>query len=220
MLEPFVQLQVEGRIARYKISKLQLAKTEALNQFQEASAKLTQICSTDGQGVVSNKSTPTGAESKAKTDPLAWMVRSFAEPTKHGPSLDKHERSCKKASQWCTTVDLILREPIPLMASDLAPPTALFQDRERSVRSVIEADGEILCEFTTELRNCIYDDCTDSVSDPTGNEYAKIEANAVKRGSKELKPGSQPQACNPLRAVGIKEGEMNKTSKDSLINDG
>ena len=34
--------------------------------------------------------------------------------------------------------------------------TTLFQDRERSVRSVIEADGELLGELATELRNRIY----------------------------------------------------------------
>ena len=70
------------------------------------------------------------------------MVRSFAEVTKHGPRLDKHERSCEKVPQWLTKVDPILREPIPFMGSDLAPPTALFWDTERSVRSMIEADGE------------------------------------------------------------------------------
>ena len=55
---------------------------------------------------------------------------------------------------------------------------------------------------------------------PTGNEYAKMDANALKRGPKdvilcklELKPGSQPRGCNPIRAVGSKEEEMNKISK-------
>ena len=134
MPEPLVQLQVEETNARYKISELQLAETKALDQFQEASAKLTQICSADGQSVVPDKGTSTGPDIRAKTDPPAWMVRSFAEVTKHGLLLDKHERSCEKVSQWRTKVDHILREPIPLMASDLAPPTALFQDRERSVR--------------------------------------------------------------------------------------
>ena len=109
------------------------------------------------------------------------------------------------------------------MGSDLAPPTALFQDRERIVRSVIEADGELLGELAIELRKRIYEDFADSVFDPTGNEYAKIEANALKRGPKdmsfcklELKPGSQPRACNPIRAVGIKEEEMNKKIKGFL----
>ena len=208
--EPLVQLQVEEMNARYKGSELQLAETKALDQFQEASAKLTQICSTDAQGVVPDKGTPTGPDLKAKTDPPAWMVRSFAEVTKHGPSLDKHDRSCEKVSHLRTKVDPILREPIPLMGSDLAPLTALFQDREHPVRSVIEADGEILGELATELRNCINEDFADSVFDPTGNEYGKIDVNALKRGPKdvsfcklELKPASQPRACNPIRAVGI-----------------
>ena len=52
MPEPLVQPQVEEMNARYKISELQLAETKALDQFQEASAILTQICSTDGQGMV------------------------------------------------------------------------------------------------------------------------------------------------------------------------
>ena len=109
------------------------------------------------------------------------------------------------------------------MGSDFAPPNALFQDRERSVGSVIEADGELLGELATELRNRMYEDSADSVFDPTGNEYAKIEGNALKGGPKyvsfcklELKPGSQPRACNPVRAVGIKEEEMNKKIKGFL----
>ena len=146
MPEPLVQLQVEDMNARNKISELQLPETKALDQFQEASAKLTQICSTDGQGVVADEGTSTGADIKRKTDPPAWMVRSFAEVTKHGASLNKHEWSCKKVSQWRTKVDPILREPRTLMGSHLAPPTALFQDGERSVRSVIEADGELVGE--------------------------------------------------------------------------
>ena len=115
MPEPLVQLQVEEMKARYKISQLQLAETKALDQFHEASAQLTQICSTDYQGVVPDKGTPTQPDIKAKADPPAWMVRSFAEVTKQGPSLDKHERSCEKFTQWRTKVDPILREPIPLM---------------------------------------------------------------------------------------------------------
>ena len=106
------------------------------------------------------------------------------------------------------------------MGSDLAPPTVLFQDRERSVRSLIEADGELLGELATELCNGIYEDFADSVFDPTGNEDAKIEANALERGPKdvslcklELKPGSQPRPCSPIRAVGSKEEEMNKKIK-------
>ena len=151
------------------------------------------------------------------------MVRSFSEVTKHGPSLDKHERSCEKISQWRTKVDPIHREPIPLIGSNLAPPTALFQDRELSVRSVIEADGELLDDLATEPRNRIYEDFANSVFGPPGNEYTKIEANASKRGRKDVtfckldfKPGSQPRACNPIRAVGIKEEEMNKTIKAFL----
>ena len=227
MPEPLVQLQIEEMNARYRISELQLAETKVLDQFQEASAKLTQICSTDGQVVVPDRGTSRGPDIKAKTDPPAWMVRSFAEVTKHGPSLDKHDWSCENVCQWRTKVDPILKEPILLMGSDLAPPTALFQDRERSVRSVIEADGDLLGELATELCNGIHEDFADSVFDPTGNQYTKIEANALKRGPKdvgfcklELKPGSQPRACNPIRAVGIKEKEMNKKSKDSLIKDG
>ena len=92
MPEPLVQLQVEEMNARYKISELQLAETKALDQFQEALAKITQVCSTYDQSVVPDKGTPTGLDIKAKTDPTGWMVRSFAEVTKHGPSLDKHER--------------------------------------------------------------------------------------------------------------------------------
>ena len=91
------------------------------------------------------------------------MVRSSAEVTKHGPSLDNHERSREKVSQWRTKVDPILRVPIPVMVSDLAPPTALFQDREYSVRSVIEADSELLGELATELRNHIYENFADLV---------------------------------------------------------
>ena len=109
------------------------------------------------------------------------------------------------------------------MGSDLAPPTALFHDRDCSVRSAIEADGELLGELATELCNRIYEDFADLVFASLGNEYAKIEANALKQGPKdvnfcklELKPGSQPQACNPIRAVGIKEEEMNKKIKGFL----
>ena len=72
------------------------------------------------------------------------------------------------------------------MISDLAPPTALFKDREISVRSLIESDGELLGELDTGLRNSIYEDFADSASDPTGTEYAKIEANALKRGPKNV----------------------------------
>ena len=85
---------------------------------------------------------------------------------------------------------------------------------------MIEADGELPGELATELRNRIYEDFAHSVFDPTGKEYANIEANALKRGPKdvsfcklELKPGSQPRACNPILAGGIKEEEMNKTIK-------
>ena len=209
--------------ARYKIGELQLAETKVLDQFQEASVKLTKICSTDGEGVVPDKGTSTGPDIKAKTNPPAWMVRSFAKVTKHGPSLDKHERSCEKVFQWRTKVDPILREPIPLMGSDLAPPTALFQDRERSARSVNEADGQLLGELAPEPLHCIYDDFVDSVFDPKEKEYAKIEATALKRGPKdasfcklELKLGSQPRACNPIRAVGIKEEEMSREIKGFL----
>ena len=67
------------------------------------------------------------------------------------------------------------------------------------------------------LRQHIYDDFADSLFDPTGNEYANIKANALKRGWKdvsfcklELIPGSQPRACNPIRAMGIHEEEMSK----------
>ena len=224
MPERLVQLQVEEMNACYKSSELQLAETKALYQFQEASAKLTQISSTDVQDVVPDQGTSTGPDIKAKTDPPAWMLCSFAEVTKHGLSLDKHERSCEKVSEWRTKVDPVLREPIPLMGSFLAPPTALFQDRERSDRSVIEAHGALLGELATELCNRIHEEFADSVFDHTGNEYAKIEANALKRGPKdvsfcklELKPGSQPRACNPIRAVGTKEEEMNRKINDSLI---
>ena len=199
MREPLVQLHFQDINARYKISELQLAETKALHPVQEAPAKVTQICSTDGQRVVPDKDTSTGPEIEAKIDPPAWMVCSFTAVTKDGTSLDKHERSCERVSQWRIKVDRRLREPILLMGSDLAPPTALFQDRERSVWSVIEAGGELLGELAAELRNRIYPDFADSVFDPTGNEYAKIEANALKQGPKdvslctlELKPGSQP----------------------------
>ena len=202
---------------------MQLAEIEALDQFQEASAKLTPICATDGWGVVPDKSTPTGQVIQAKTDPPAWMVRSFTKVTKHGPSLDNHEWSFKKVSQWRTKVDPILRELIQLMGSDLTPPTALFQDRKRSVSSVIITHGELLGELATELRNCIQEDFADSVFDPTGNKYTKVEAHALKRGRKylsfcnfNLRPGSQPRRCNPIRAVGIKEEEMNKEIKAFL----
>ena len=146
------------------------------------------------------------------------MVRSFAEVTKHGPWLDKHAPFCEKVSQWRTKVDPILREPKALMGSDLAPPTAWFQDRQRSVRSVTEADGELLGRLATGLCNRIYEDFADSVCDHMGNEYAKHWSQCLEARSKggefcklELKPGSQTRACNPIRAVGIKEEEMNKT---------
>ena len=170
MPEPLVQLQVEEMNARYKSIEVQVAETKALDQFQEASGKLPQICSTDGQDLVPDKSTPTEPDIKVKTDPPAWMVRCFTELTKHGPSPDKHERSCEKVSQWCTKVDPLLREPISLMGSDLAPPTPLFQDGKGSVRSVIEANGELPGELATKLRNRIYEDFADSVFNPTGNE--------------------------------------------------
>ena len=126
MPEPLVQLHVEEMNARYKISELQPAETKALEQFQEASTKVIQICSTDGRGVVHDKGTPTGPDLKAKTDSPAWMVCCFAKATKHGESIDKHERSCEEVSQWRTKVGPILREPIPFKGFDLAPPTALF----------------------------------------------------------------------------------------------
>ena len=217
MPELLVQLQVGEMNTRYKISELHLAQTKALDQFQKASAKLTGICSTDGQDVVPDKGTPTGPDIKPKTDPPAWMVGSSAEVTKHGPLLDKHERSCERVSQLRTKVHPILREPILLMGSDLAPRNTMFQDRERSARSGIEADGGPLGKLATELRNCIYEDFADSVFDPAGKEYAKVEANALKRGPKdlsfcilELKPGSQPRTYNPIRGGGIKEEEMTK----------
>ena len=72
------------------------------------------------------------------------------------------------------------------MGSNLARPTALFQDRERSVRSVIEADGELLGELATELCNRINEDFADLVFDPTGNKYAKTEANAL--NTRKLRP--------------------------------
>ena len=90
MPEPLVQLQVEEMNARYKISELQPAETKALEQFQEASTKRTQICSTDSRAAVPGKGIPTGPDLKAKTDQPAWMVCCFAEVTKHGPSIDKH----------------------------------------------------------------------------------------------------------------------------------
>ena len=76
--------------------------------------------------MVPDKGTSTGPDIKAKTDPPAWMVRSLAELTEHGPSFNKHKRSCKKVSQWRTKVEPILREPILHMGSIR---TALFQDR-------------------------------------------------------------------------------------------
>ena len=92
---------------------------------------------------------------------------------------------------------------------------------------MIEADGELLGESATELCNRMYEDFANSVFDPTGNKYQKIEANSLKRGPKdvsfcklELKPGSEPQACNPIRAVGIKEEEMNQTRKGFLDKEG
>ena len=136
MPKPLVQLQAEEMNARYKISEL--AQTKALDQFQEASAKLTQICSTDGQSVVPDKGTSTEPDMQARTYRPAWMVRSFAEVTKHGLSLHRHERSCEKVSQWRTKVDPILREPIPLMGCNLAPLTALFQDRERTLHAHLD----------------------------------------------------------------------------------
>ena len=227
MPEPLVLLQVQEMNARYKMSELQLAETKALDKFQEASAKLTQMCSTDGQGVVLDEGTSTGPDIKAKTDPPAWMVCSFAEVTKHGSSLNKHERSCQLVSQWRTIIDPILREPVPLMGSDLAPPTTLFQDRECISRSVIKADGKHLVELATELRNRNYEDFADSVFDHRGYKYAEIEAIALKRGPKDvsfcklaLTHGSPARACNPIRAVGIKEKEMKKKTKDFLIKDG
>ena len=79
----------------------------------------------------------------------------------------------------------------------LGAPTALFQDRECSVKSLIEVDGELLGELATKLPNRIYEDFADSVFNPTGNKYAKFEGNALKRGPKDvsfcklgLKPGS------------------------------
>ena len=166
MPEPLVYLQVEEMNACYKITELQLAETKALDQVQEASAKLTQLCSTDGQDVVPNEGTPTGPDLKGKTEPTVWMVRYFALVTKHGPSLDKHEWLCEKVSQWRNKVDPILREPILFMKSDLAPPTALFQGTELSVKSVDEADGELLGALATELCSRIYEDFADSVFDP------------------------------------------------------
>ena len=116
---------------------------------------------------------------------------------------NKNEQSCEKVPQWRTKVDPILRKPIPLIRSNLASPTGLFQNRGRRVRSVIEADGELLGELATDLRKRIYEDFADSVFDTTRNEYAKIEANALKRGPNdvsfcklELKHVSQPPACN------------------------
>ena len=104
MPEPLVQLQVEEMNARYKISELQLAETKALDQFQEASAKLTKICSTDGHGDLPDKGTPTGPDIKAQTDPSAWMVRSLAEVPKHGPLLTSTNTHAKKflsgAPRW------------------------------------------------------------------------------------------------------------------------
>ena len=89
---------------------------------------------------------------------------------------------------------------------------------------MIEADGEILGELATELRNRINEDSADSAFHLTGNEYAKIEANALKRGPKdvrfcklELKPSAQLRAWNTVRAAGIKEEEMNKTIKGFLV---
>ena len=120
-------------------------------------------------------------------------------------------------------MDSIPRKPIPLKGSDLAPRTALFQDRECSVRSVIEANGELLGELASELHSRINEDFADLVFDPTGKEYAKVQANALKPGPKgvsfcklELKAGSQPRACNPIRAVGTQEEEMNKKIKGFL----
>ena len=100
MPKPLDQLRVEEMNAGYKFSELQLAETRSLDQFQEASAKLPQICPTDGQGVVPGKGTRTGPEIKAKTDPPAWVVCSFAEVTQHGPSLDTHEQFLSGAPRW------------------------------------------------------------------------------------------------------------------------
>ena len=47
-------------------------RAKALYQFQEASAKLPEICYMEGQSVVPDKSTATGPDIKAKTDPPAW----------------------------------------------------------------------------------------------------------------------------------------------------
>ena len=87
---------------------------------------------------------------------------------------------------------------------------------------MIEAHGDLLGELAIELRDRIYEVFADSVFDPTGNKYAKFEANTLKRGPKDvsfcklkLKPGSQPQACNPIGAVGMTEDEINK--KDQRI---
>ena len=88
---------------------------------------------------------------------------------------------------------------------------------------MIEADGELLGDLATKLRNRIYEDFADSVFDPAGKNSGKMEVNALKRGPKDvsfckmqLNPGSQPRVCSPIRAVGIKEREMKKKIKGFL----
>ena len=76
--EPLLKLQIEEMNARYKISELLQTETKALDQFQEASAKLTQICSPDGQGVVPDKGAPQDQTSRQKlTHLLGWFAPSL-----------------------------------------------------------------------------------------------------------------------------------------------
>ena len=106
--------------------------------------------------------------------------------------------------------------PVPLLGTKLAPLLLCLAAMSIVLGQLLRLMGSCL-DLPASLRWRIYDDFSDSVFDPTGNKYAKIEANALKRGAKnvsfcklELIPSSQPRACNPIGAVGIKEEGMTK----------
>ena len=108
--------------------------------------------------------------------------------------------------QWQPKVHPTLREAMPFVISKTAQHALSFSRMDLYVRLVIETDGDLLGDLAASLRPRNYGNLVDLVFEPTRNEYAKMEANELQRGLKdvsfcklELLLGSQPGAFNPLR---------------------
>ena len=96
-------------------------------------------------------------------------------------------------------------------------PVTIFRTRDKSVRSVIEADAEH--PHCQDYRNWIYNRFKDTVFKEGGNHWSEIEKNNNKRGPNgicvlEPIPDAKPKADILIRAVGLREEAMREKIKE------